>query len=277
MLERIRHSIGAMVGRFRSRWTVAAVVTAAVFYLADLAFGEWIWGAAFPAFWALLVKWGNVPTRVTGLVLAAVIGFAFLWAAIDPPRFFPKRVGRRRKLSDFDRAEIERVREMWHGEAEQACDSAARLLEDAISWIRQSGIPFAILVRDRVTELRDASKKLTVALDPNTPETLAEVQDRIGAVVKSYRNVVAWLNYCHTYDVGEPHQLRSVALYGQWQREHGVLASGITALKRRAAFAALDSGGIEEDASRILLDGHRWREFSLTAPWVGRSQREPTS
>lgn len=167
------------------------------------------------------------------------------------------------RRSEADRNEIERIREMWAGEAECACEGIGRLLRDAVDYIVKNGVPFAVVLREKQNRLTQASMALAQSFNSTVP--LDEVQTRLTAVLQAYLDNVAWFNLCMAYDLGLPPETKAPTKYSEWIALHTAFSKEVERLSRRSA-ASTRGQLLDEDPRRILLQGQAWGEFNLVAP-----------
>jgi hypothetical protein len=153
-------------------------------------------------------------------------------------------------VSALDMAEIERIRELWLDEPEQACERAERLLHDFRERQVQKGNPIAILLGRPGKELRESAQRLRALLNADNVQ-LFDVQLALRETIDHYATVVGLINLCllHEAEVRPTMQGDLTEL----TRLHMKVSENMNMLRRRRNLENLGIG-IREHLADIRFD-----------------------
>lgn len=204
----------------------------------------WGYGLAFLGrFWEVVVAFGNRPLREGGAVLVLFLALALLWVAIDPIGQWRRRVSVSRKLIEAglrDEMEVERARELWTNDVEQAIQTLASLTYRLATHTREKGHLGSPLFARQSEALTEAQRIVAASLDPRET-SLTHLQERLGTLVTRYWECARALEECFRADpslhaaLNDESQTRSI---DHWEKLHPAFALMINSLNRRSTYGA---------------------------------------
>jgi hypothetical protein len=212
-------------------------------------------------FWGWLSEFSKRPLREGALVVLVVTLLAVIWVAIDPIRLIRERRGRE-SVADMEKRirrqvreemEISRMRELWLGNPQSACELAERLLEMIAEDLRKQGVLGAQLYVDRAAKLGDGYKRFAATL---SRESLAEAKVAYEETIQLYGTCVASIHECldaHPQLKDRLETSDGMTMIDRLKAYHADMAEKTTQLSKR--LLQVGTSAVREDVERIRF----WR------------------